>query len=274
VTGIFIIDSFGQMGLLLQYYPTTTSLALYHVSNVIFILVESILIFTGVAMAAALVTALYPNSAHTFRKSSRRTLAPDAMWTASVAALLFFGLRSLQDVLVFHFPRYATINNSPAPAAIDAPLPFLSYMSEILLLTVLAVSMSGIFIFLFRRFMRKPLVLVALFPAALLLMLPAGAKTAGEILMSCGMSLFLLLGASFLVFCFAKNNYLAYIVAPAVVLACAGSASLLSLDNGWLKANGFILLGLLLLFAGWIVLPVFSRERATDHRLRLQRKFF
>jgi membrane protease YdiL (CAAX protease family) len=255
LSGIFILDSFSQLGLLLQYYPTTTSLALYNVSNLITIFVEFILIFISVSMAAALMIALYPDLANTFGKSTRRRLAPDALWTASVAALLFFGLRSLRDVLVFHFPKFATMNHSPAPAAIDAPLPFLSYMTEILLLTVLVASMSGIFIFLFRKFVRKPLVLVSLFAAGLLLMLPAGAKTAGEIFLSCGTSFLLLLGAYLLVLCFAKNNYLAYIVAPVVVLACAGSLSLLSLDNAWLKANGFLLLGSLLLFAAWIVLP-------------------
>jgi membrane protease YdiL (CAAX protease family) len=237
-----------SLPLLLKNYNTAIPLQTFEALSYTSLAVSVVVAFVVLAAAVAFVLSFYPESAAAFRSANRRRLALDAVVAVLAAAGFALALSQAEDWLTAQFHAQALysiyVSNdvasaAPAVAAVTGAVRTVLLSAAALVLLALVNKRAS-------RWILLPLALVALTVG-----LPSSVRTPGEFTLAYGISL--LWGCAVLLFCrfFARSNYLAYALVFWILALRPAAVDLLSTGNPTLEANGFAVIIVMLLGAGW-----------------------
>jgi membrane protease YdiL (CAAX protease family) len=250
---------------LLKNYPTAVPIETFQVMQ--YVLLATALIFGVILMAAAaaLLISNFPDCLAAWRVPNRRKLGVDA--AVALLAAIGFGIliNRLEGFLTDRFHAQALFAIG-SPESIVSAAPALSALAESFRGALLSCAGAAAVALLVRKLKlwTVPVVLVAL--AA---MVPNAARTAPEFALYYGIALLIVSFVALWCWRFARNNYLAYALAFWVMELQGSISSLLGTEIPAMQVQGWVLAGIAVAGAVWVVLPGFvGHSRRTPPVLR------
>ena len=246
------------MQLTLESYPTAIPLETYRVVTYTILGMSAIFAFLLLTGAGAFLASFYPEGVGALGAAYRRACGKDA--AAAVLAAIGLALLSYQSEawLMDRFHAQALFSIS-SPDMIASAAPAAAALAGAVRSTLLRAAIAGVLVLLWghlpRRWMRAAAVLAAPF-----VILPSGIHTPGEFALAYGVALIPVVGA--VIFCryFARENYLAYLLALWTLGLQPAMAVLFGNANPSLHTQGWIVAAVLAATLVWAVAPAFARK--------------
>ncbi len=246
--------------LTLESYPTAIPLETYRVVTYTVLGMSAILAFLLLSGAAAFLTSFYPEGAAALRARYRRVYGGDAAAAVLAAAGLALLSSRLAAWLMDRFHACALFSIS-SPDLIASAGPAAAAIAGAVRSTLLRAAIAGALALVWRhlpkRWMRAAAVLAAPF-----VILPSAIHTPGEFALHYGVALIPVVAAVLFCVCFARENYLAYLLALWMLALQPALAELFGNPNPSLHTQGWIVAAVLAASLAWAVGPAFRRRAA------------
>jgi len=259
-TGFALLSFMNELPSLYQAYPTSIPLNLFTISALIGFLIGLVGVFILAAFSFGVISTLYPNWSSSFKRAIRKNLLVDALICSIFSASLFLGVRQLNDTLVSRFYNIALTPGFPIPTHIDTYIPLVSYLSDIVLRSILFLTIIGIVIYFARNLLKKFWHWIIIAPLIVLAFVSGDAKTTPEFLFDALTLVIWFVPFLFLVKWFFRNNILAYVLSVFSFLGLKGFLSLVSQKASFYQLNGMILGFFILIPFVLLLIDLFSRK--------------
>ena len=247
--------------LLLSQYPTTFPLESFEVIMIVGLAIGALALFVALACGAALILALRPGALAVFGPANRRLLGRDALFAAALAVAGVAALDRLRWLAIDRFHSCALLS-AGASTAVATASPAVSGFAGAAQATLFWLALLVLVVHAVRLLRRWPGVpiLAALVAAAALV--PSTAHTAGEFFLYFGIGLVYLAAGVLFAACFARGNYLVYLLAAWTLALGEKAAALFGQPDLALKIQGVALVALLLASLLWAAAPALVRRRS------------
>jgi len=255
---LLLVNELLARDLLLKNYPTAIPIETFEVMQYVLLVTAALFGFILLAGAAALLTSSFPQCLAAWRSSNRRLLGADA--AAALLAAIGFGLivNRLEGFLTDRFHAVALFSFD-SPDSIVTTAPALAALAGSFRSTLVFAAAVGAVILLARQLKRWviPLALVAA-----VAMVPSDARTVHEFGLYFCIALLTVGVAALWCWRFARDNYLAYALVLWILALTGHISSLLGTAIPAMQIQGWVLVGVAVAGAIWVVLPGFiGRER-------------
>lgn len=253
VSFLFLIDALLQFKLTLINYETSVSMNLFTISVMVAILISVLGLFIGLGLCLSMISALYPSSLQTLQTIPRKLFARDALAVSLIALAGFAGITGICDLLTVKFSTAALFSAISVPDAIDSPVPLFSILVQLIYLSLFIAVLAGTLAFILKDTLKRPALMLLFGILALISIVPLEVRTLPEAALAGGQAL--LFAAAIFIFIkyLARNNYLAYLLAPLWVMGMREGLLLLRQGNGMLTMQGIGLFLILALFTVWLL---------------------
>jgi hypothetical protein len=238
---IAVLGNLNELPSLYSQYPTSIPLQIFQTSLIIGILIGVIATFILAGISLGIITSFYPESLRILKRENRRNAARDALICALLSLGAFLGMTQLIQILNAGFPHLAVINGLPMPSYVQTPLPFVSYLSETVLHPIFAAAIIGALVYYIKNHLRQTWHYLLAVPVAVIAFVSGDAKTTAEFLFNLILLVVWVIPVFILITWFLRNNFLAYILTPFLILAVKSSYELLSQKASLYQTNGMIL---------------------------------
>ena len=252
--GLGVLGSVSSLGLQFRNYSTAIPLEAFQVTLAVGLLVGGVGIFLGAAWGAGLLLALRPEALEALRRQNRRRLVVDALLAVAAGAGLAVGVNRLRGLLLGRFHTLAFVGEdspdlfaaaAPALSAVaGAALEALLFAAALAVVAGMAARARG------RWWLGAPLAL-----AAVAALVPDQVHTGAEFALHYGLAI---VSAGLLVgwaAWFGRDNYLAYALLVWGWSLGSPALELLSQSAPWLRQQGWVIAGVMVLTAAWAVAP-------------------
>jgi membrane protease YdiL (CAAX protease family) len=243
---------------LYRNYPTSIPFETFTVTAVAVMAIEVAFAYVIYGSAAALVLSFFPESTLAFRPV-RRVQALDALVLLLLAIGLWQFCHQLAAVLADRFHALALVGVEE-PSLIGLPVPALVAVANVVrsVFTRAAILALGAVAvrWLPKRWMLAPLALMLACA-----MVSEDVRTAGEFVVQYAPALASVVCALLFCLCFARRNYLAYLLVLSAGAFYPALAELFHSGNAGLEIEGWIVAGVAALFVGWAILPHITERR-------------
>jgi membrane protease YdiL (CAAX protease family) len=241
-----------EKDLALKSYSTSIPFQTFEIGQYAAVAMAALFGFIFFAGAAALVISSFPGALSVWRAANRRVLSKDA--AAALTAALGFGLiaHRLEGFLQDRFPAQALFSID-SPDAIATHLPAVSAVAGAAMSIVLWSAIAVTIAFVLQIW--RPRVTVPMALIALAILVPGDARTAPEFALHYGFAL--LSGLFVVLWCwrFARNNYLAYVLAFWAMGIESHASGLLGTAIPAMQAQGWAVVATGVIGAIWVVAP-------------------
>ena len=246
--------------LLLSQYPTTFPLESFEVVMIVGLAIGALALFVALACAAALILALRPDALSVFGPANRRLLGRDALQAALLAAMGVAALDQLHWLAIDRFHPYALLS-AGARTAFATASPAASAFAGASQETLFWVALLALAVHAVRSLQRWPGagILAGLVAAAALV--PSSAHTAGEFFLYYFIGLVYLAAGVLFVACFARDNYLAYLLTAWALALGSKAVSLAGQPAFALRVQGIALAVVTLAALLWAAAPALLRRK-------------
>jgi len=257
---IGLLGNLNELSSLYWQYPTSIPLEIFKTSLIIGMAVGVIATFILASLSLGIITSFYPDSLKLFKKENRRRTAGDAFVCALLSLGTFLGITQLSQFLIARFPELAVLKDLPTPDYIQTSLPFISYLSDAVLQPVFAAALMAALIYYLRNHLRKTWHYLLAVPLALIAFVSGDAKTTPEFLFNLLLVIIWVIPVFVLVKWFFRDNFLAYILSPFVILAVQNSHQLWSQEAGVYRTNGIVLAVICALPLIWLLVDYLTKR--------------
>jgi len=217
-----------------------------------------VIAFLMVGAAAAFLTSVAPRALPALRAASRRALAADALAALAAAAGLLIALGQIRAALAAAFPAQALLSLGEADliASASPALAALANAARFALIGAAALAAIALAV----RALPKRWMLATLVAAAMFALVSADVRTPGELALQCALALVEI--GFFAFFCarFARNNYLAYLLALCLLGLRAPAAELFGTQIASLHVQAWAIVAAAAAVIVWAVYPAILRR--------------
>ncbi|MGC9949671.1 MAG: CPBP family intramembrane glutamic endopeptidase [Bryobacteraceae bacterium] len=227
--------------LLFSQYPTTFSLESFEATLGVGLFIGALALFIAIACGIAIVLALYPDALGVFRAANRKLCGVDAIFAASLAAVLAVALGRLRWLAIdrFHAQALLSADVRTAFATVSPAASGIASACQEALFWLALLAVAAHLVHYLRRW-HGAAVLAGLVAAAGLV--PGTVHTAGEFFLYFDIRLMYLAAAVLFVKYVARGNYLAYLLSAWTLALLDKGADLFAQPAAPLRWQGGILM--------------------------------
>ncbi len=267
IAGILAIISFlGNINKLSSFYAqysTSIPLDIFRTTLIIGMVVGIIVKFILAGISLGIITSFYPDSLKMFKKENRRKTAGDAFICALLSVGVYLGITQLIQILNARYPALAVIEGLSLPQYIQTPIPFVSYISDIILYPIVGAAILGALIYYLKNHLSKTWHYLVAIPIAFIAFVPGDAKTTAEFIFNLILLGIWVLPIFMLVKWFFRNNFLAYILSLFLIFTVRYTYVLLSQTADFYRINGIIFLILCAIPLLWLLVDYVVKRKTT-----------
>ena len=261
---ISLLGSLNELPSFYSQYTTSIPLDIFRTSMIIGVIIGVIAIFLMTGLSLGIITSFYPDSLRMFKKENRRRTAGDAFICALLSVGVYLGITQLIQIINARFPALAVVQGLPIPQYIQTSIPFISYLSDIIIYPIVGAAIIGVLIYYLRNNLSKTWHYLVAVPVAFLAFVPGDAMTTAEFVFNLILLVIWVLPIFVLVKWFFRNNFLAYILSLFLIFMVRYVYVLLSQTANLYRINGIIFLILCLIPLIWLLFDYFLKRKATS----------
>jgi hypothetical protein len=220
-------------------YMTSIPMGIFQATLMTSLVIGMVFVMMLLCALIALMQAVYPESFAAFGKAARRVFGVDAALAMLVAVGLAVAVSQLRGLLMAYFHAWS-VPDIGAPEIIASMAPALGAIgtaarAALMMLGALAVVAATL------DSIREWWLWVAGAVLALAAMAPSDARTPAELALGCAMGLLPLAAGAIFCWCFARRNWLAYVLAAWVLAMRGPILQLTGEPNRALQLQGWVL---------------------------------
>jgi hypothetical protein len=265
IGALMILSELNQWSALDRQYMTSIPLSTWRLFMAVILVVFSLLAGLLCWLLAGLAASLYPQAWQLLRGCARRVWRRDAAVCIVLVLAADAGLNKLAALFASRFHAFAPVGTEVFSEMFNAVLPGAGFFLHALEWSVVSVCGLGLAIYIIRfGWTKRAWWLWAGILLALVGLGPAGAHSVREFFTGWVMGFVPLAVGAAIVFCFFRNNLLAYLGAAFCLQVAPPLVSLLSEQAAFYRSNGLLLAVLAFLFLVWLLLAGGEKEARSE----------